>query len=92
MFQLLRRLIKAGDPVEREKQLRIDFELTFSTDHGKRVFTRILEQGHFFEPCRLPGMIREDRDFRDGERNMALMVLEMLQIKDIEKLQEYVEE
>ena len=90
MFRLLRKK-EHVDPADREKQLRIDFGLTFGSEHGKRVFSRILDQGHFFEPSHLPGMIPEDRAFRDGERNMVLMILDMLQVKDIEKLQEYTE-
>lgn len=90
MFRLRRRK-EHDDPAERDKQLRIDFGLTFGSEHGKRTLSRILEHGHFFEPCHLPGMISEDTTFRDGERNTCLMILEKLEIRDIEKLQEYTE-
>lgn len=90
MFRLRRRK-EHGDPAETEKQLRIDFGLTFGSEHGKRVLSWILEQGHVFHTSYLPQHGPEAAIFREGERNIGLMILDMLQVKDIEKLQEYTE-
>jgi len=91
MFRLRRRK-EYEDPAEREKQLRIDFGLTFGSEHGKRVLSWILEQGHVFHTSYLPQHGPEAAIFREGERNMGLMILDMLQVKDVEKLQEYTED
>lgn len=79
------------DPAEREKQLRMDFGLTFGSEHGKRVLCWILEQGHVFHTSYLPQHGPEAAIFREGERNIGLMILEKLQVRDLEKLQEYTE-
>ena len=91
MFRLGRKRRRDEDPEERGKQLRIDYGQTFGSEHGRRVLGDILDQGFFFQPTHLPGSTSDDTAFREGRRSICLLILENLQAKDIEKLQEYAE-
>ena len=91
MFRLRRYLRRDEDPADREKQLRIDYGQTFGSEPGRRVLSDILDQGLFFQPTHLPGSTSQDTAFREGRRSICLLILENLQAKDIEKLQEYAE-
>ena len=75
---------------EQAKQLQIAYAVTFDSESGKQVLRDLLEFCHVFQSSYIPekGM---DTAFREGERNIGLRVLDQLQIKDINELQEYAE-
>ena len=75
---------------EQAKQLQIAYGVTFDSESGKQVLRDLLEFCHIFQSSYIPekGM---DTAFREGERNVGLRVLDQLQIRDINELQEYAE-
>ena len=75
---------------EQAKQLKIAYGVTFDSESGKQVLRDLLEFCHIFQSSYIPekGM---DTAFREGERNVGLRVLDQLQIRDINELQEYAE-
>lgn len=88
MFQQLR---KPGKEKEQLKQLRLDYRQLFSTESGKRVLTDLIENTGVFKTSFIPGKQIEMTFFRDGQRDIGLMVLDKLQIRDMDELQEFAE-
>lgn len=88
MFQQLR---KPGKEKEQLKQLRLDYRQLFSTDAGKRVLADLIENTGIFKTSFIPGKQNEMTFFREGQRDIGLMILDKLQIRDMEELQEYAE-
>ena len=88
MFQQLR---KPGKEKEQLKQLRLDYRQIFGTESGKRVLADLIETTGIFKTSFLPGKQIEMTFFRDGQRDIGLMVLDKLQVRDMEELQEFAE-
>ena len=87
MTQKSKRSLSADDL---KKQLKIDYGITFNSEHGKAVLRDLLEACHVFHTSYIPGNSL-DTSFREGERNVGLRILDMLNIDDIQELQEYAE-
>lgn len=68
-----------------EKQLRINYGLTFSTREGFEAAKDILRHCHFLEPSHVAGDAYQTA-FREGERNVALYILAKLSPELISKL------
>ena len=60
-----------------EKQMRINYGLTFSKMEGFETAKDILKYCHFLEPSHVPGDAYQTA-FREGERNVALYILAKL--------------
>jgi len=75
---------------DRKKQLKVDYGITFNNEHGKAVLRDLLEVCHVFHTSYIPGNSL-DSAFREGERNVGLRILDMLNIDDIQELQEFAE-
>ena len=59
------------------QQLKIDYQMTFETEHGKRVLEDILAYSHVLEP--LNGAIDTNSIIlREGRRDVALTILQKL--------------
>ena len=56
------------------QQLRTDYGTCFKTTAGRKVLAHLLTVGHVYEPCHVPGDPYSTA-FRDGQRDMAVMVL-----------------
>ena len=88
---MFRQLRKPGKEKEQLKQLRLDYQQLFSTESGKRVLTDLIETTGIFKTSFIPGKQIEMTFFRDGQRDIGLMILDKLQIQDMEELQEFAE-
>ena len=75
---------------EQRKQLHIAYGVTFDTESGKQVLRDLLDFCHVFQSSYMPEAPM-DTAFREGERNVGLRVLDQLNIKDINEVQEYAE-
>ena len=73
------------DQESAEKQMRINYGLTFSTREGFEAAKDIMRHCHFLEPSHCPGDAYQTA-FRDGERNVALYILSKLSTELISKL------
>lgn len=73
----------------KRRQLAIDYRHTFNTEPGRRVLWDLLTRCHIFQSSFKPGAPSEVTAFREGERNVGLQIMAMMQIEDVEKLQEY---
>lgn len=73
------------DQENAEKQLRINYGLTFSTREGFEAAKDILRHCHFLEPSHVTGDAYQTA-FREGERNVALYILAKLSPELISKL------
>lgn len=56
------------------QQLRTDYGTCFKTAAGRKVLAHLLTVGHVYEPCHVPGDPYSTA-FRDGQRDLAVMVL-----------------
>lgn len=63
---------------QKVKQLKSDFKLVFGTDEGKRVLSHICRECGVLQPSFVPGEDVNAAVFREGQRNVALMVLALL--------------
>ena len=81
---------KSLSPNEKAKQLHIAYGVTFDTESGKQVLRDLLEFCHVFQSSYMPEAPM-DTAFREGERNVGLRLLDQLNIKDMDELQEYAE-
>ena len=68
-----------------EKQMRINYGLTFSTMEGFETAKDILKHCHFLQTSHVPGDAYQTA-FREGERNVALYILAKLSPELISKL------
>lgn len=59
------------------KQLKIDYDRTFNTDHGKRVLEDIMAYCHVLEPVK-GGIDTNTLLIKQGRRDAALTILEKL--------------
>lgn len=59
---------------DKEKQKVIDFNLTFSTEHGFRVLQELIHDAcHMYVPSR-----GAEPEFMEGERNIGLYIMSYL--------------
>ena len=75
------------------KQIKTDYEFTFKTAEGQRVLNDIIKAAHVLEPTFTSDPY--ETAFREGERNMGLRILTILNYspKDFgEKAKEIVDE
>ena len=61
-----------------KEQLKDDFCIVFSTNEGKRVLSHLCRECGVLQPSFIPGERTEDAIFKEGMRNVALMVLTAL--------------
>jgi hypothetical protein len=61
-----------------KQQLKDDFRIVFSTNEGKRVLSHLCRECGVLQPSFIPGERTEDAIFKEGMRNVALMVLTAL--------------
>lgn len=76
----------------KQRQAAMDCQATFNTETGRRVLWNLLTLCHVFQPSYRPGAPAEATAFREGERNVGLQIMAMMNIRDMDKLQEYSEE
>ena len=69
---------------DEERQLKNDFKRTFSSQHGMRVYKHILERCHVFNTT-FTG--NSKTFFLEGERNIGLYILAMLNLANYEGLE-----
>lgn len=55
-----------------------DFKFIFSSEEGKRVLSHICRECGVLRPSFIPGEALENTAFNEGMRNVALMILTML--------------
>ena len=67
---------------DKQKELKIAYGMTFNSEHGKQVLRDLLDNCHVFHTSYIPGNSL-DSAFREGERNVGLRILDMLNIDDI---------
>ena len=84
---MFRQLRKPG----KEKQLRLDYRQLFSTETGKRVFFDLIENTGVLKTSFIPQKQPEMTFFREGQRDIGLMLLDKMQIKAMDELQEFAE-
>lgn len=70
----------------------MDYQATFGTETGRRVLWDLLARCHVFQSSYRPKSQADETIFREGERNVGLQIMAMMQIEDMDKLQEYAEE
>lgn len=75
---------------KRQVAIAQSYKQVFGTPEGKRVLNDILKHAHVIEPSYIRGDAHET-SYREGERNMALRLLAMLNI-DIQELQKRIQE
>jgi hypothetical protein len=61
---------------DKTKQLKTDYEFVFRTAEGERVLNDIIKSAHVLEPTFTPDPY--ETAFREGERNVALRILALL--------------
>ena len=86
---MFRRRRKPEDEEDYLKQLQKDYLSTFGTESGRRVLLDLIEQTGIFKTSVEPGKQTENTFFREGQRDIGLMILDKLQVKDMDKLQEF---
>lgn len=69
---------------EQERQLKEDFKRVFNSPHGKRVYKHILERCHVFHTT-FTGSSKTF--FLEGERNIGLYLLAMMNLANQEGLE-----
>ncbi len=73
-----------------DDQVRIDYRLTFGSDHGRRVLADLVEQCHLFHPSYIPEDVGGTQ-YREGERNVMLYILSRLQLPQKEIIEEVID-
>ena len=58
-----------------------DYGHVFSTPEGRRVLLDLCDAGHIFQPTYVPGDFGETA-FREGERNIVLRLLTIMNLTD----------
>jgi len=74
---------------KRMRSRAIDYQMTFSTPHGKRVLHDLMKWGHVLHPT-----FKKDPHetaFQEGERHMVLRLLTVLKT-NVEALNEHIDQ
>jgi hypothetical protein len=66
-----------------------DYRKVFGSAEGKRVLYDVMKHGHMLDVSYVRGDPHET-SFREGERNMALMIMTKLNI-DVDQLKQHIE-
>ena len=72
-------------PNEEMDQVKVDFNRTFNSEHGRRVLEELLTFCHIMEP---PAVVTDPHVvmFKAGRRDVAMYILEQMSVKSITEL------